>query len=86
MSLSLPACYFKFPRETPGGGSLWDYAASSCICLEAGRYVGDMFGGPLHLNDPETTYLYRSGICFASDPSLAQGILSIFNKGSSANV
>ena len=31
-----PALYFKRPKKQPGGGSLWDFAATACLFEEAG--------------------------------------------------
>lgn len=44
------ACDFKFPKPQLGGGSIWDYAATSCLFHEAGAPVSDIHGNPLALN------------------------------------
>ena len=33
-----PALYFKFPKESDGGGSLWDYSATAVIFKEMGLF------------------------------------------------
>ena len=76
----IPACYFKFPKEAPGGGSIWDYAASSVIAKEAGAVVSDIFGNRLQLNNSETTFMNRGGILYASDERLALLIRDLYKK------
>jgi len=73
-----PACYFKLPRKKDGGGSLWDYAASSCIFSEAGGIVCDFAGNPPELNRPDSTYMNHKGLIFASDPEIARFIMEYF--------
>ncbi len=70
-----PACYFKFPKSTKGGGSLWDYAATAYIFLEAGATVCDMFGNPLDLNRRDSTFMNHRGVLYSSSSELAQRIL-----------
>lgn len=70
-----PSCYFKLPRSTRGGGSLWDYAASACIFSEMGAVACDFTGRPLDLNRPDDTFLNHRGVLFASTPAIADGIL-----------
>lgn len=72
-----PGCYFKFPKPTPGGGSSWDYAASSCIYRELGLPAGDITGQPLPLNDPNTTFMNGCGVCYATSPAIAEGVYRI---------
>ena len=69
-----PGCYFKFPRSTRGGGSLWDYAATACIFAEMGATACDFTGSQLDLNRKDDTFLNHHGILFASDSSLATAI------------
>lgn len=66
-----PACYFKFPKEKLGGGSLWDFAATACIVAEAGGVATDWVGNPLDLNRRDSTFMNHRGILFASDERLA---------------
>jgi fructose-1,6-bisphosphatase/inositol monophosphatase family enzyme len=71
-----PACYFKLPKGTPGGGNLWDYAATACIATEHGASVSDCRGAPLALNHPHTVMLNHSGVCYTSNPELARALLT----------
>ncbi len=69
-----PACYFKPPKPTQGGGSLWDYAATACLFHEAGAIATDIHGAALDLNREGDTFLNRRGVLFASDDELATRI------------
>jgi myo-inositol-1(or 4)-monophosphatase len=71
-----PACYFKLPKATPGGGNLWDYAATACIACEHGASASDCRGKPLDLNNPQTVMMNHCGICYASNPELAEHLLT----------
>ena len=73
-----PACYFKYPRPEPSGGSLWDFAASACIATESGAWVSDMRGAPLHLNRREGTFMNHTGVLYASSANLARRIQEIY--------
>jgi len=75
-----PAVYFKFPKATPGGGSLWDYAASACIIKEAGGYVSDIYGKALDLNRADSSFMNHKGILYASHPSLARAIIALHDE------
>jgi len=61
-----PACYFKLPKVEPGGGSLWDFAASACIFAEVGAHVSDIYGAPLHLNRADTLFMHQHGVLYTS--------------------
>jgi 3'(2'), 5'-bisphosphate nucleotidase/myo-inositol-1(or 4)-monophosphatase len=67
-----PAIYFKHPKTALGGGSLWDFAASSVIQSEAGGYNSDYHGTPLDLNREDSTFMNHNGVIFASTKSLAE--------------
>ena len=71
-----PALYLKPPREAPGGGSLWDFAATACIVREAGGVATAYNGAPLPLNQPDALTLHRSGVLFASSAALAENVRS----------
>lgn len=73
-----PACYFKFPKSTSGGGSLWDFAATSAIAKAAGIWVSDIHGKSLQLNAPETLFMNQNGIIYASDQYIANEIMLLF--------
>lgn len=72
-----PGCHFKFPKPQEGGGSLWDYAATACLYEEAGAVVGDVFGAPLDLNRPDSTFMNHRGALYATDEALAARIREI---------
>jgi len=75
-----PAVYYKLPKKSNGGGSLWDYSASACIHENISGNVSDIFGKPLELNREESTYLNHSGVLYASDPSLASDMKVICQR------
>jgi 3'(2'), 5'-bisphosphate nucleotidase/myo-inositol-1(or 4)-monophosphatase len=75
-----PACYFKFPKQDNGGGSIWDYAASACIYTEIGAFVSDIFGNPLALNQPDSTFMNQKGILFCSHDAIAEQIINLFSQ------
>lgn len=70
-------CYFKFFRADPGGGSIWDYAATACLFSEAGAIVCDMHGDPLELNRKASSFLNHRGVIFSPTPELAQAIMHL---------
>ena len=62
----------KPPKNTPGGGSLWDFAATACIFHEAGATARDFHGAALDLNRADSTYMSHRGVLFATyDDALA---------------
>lgn len=75
-----PACYYKFPKASDGGGCFWDYAATACMFHEMGGYVSNFHKTPLSLNDPETLYMNRDGILYATDSALAERVLSLYEE------
>lgn len=74
MMQSPPACYFKIPRPDNGGGSIWDFAASTCIVKEAGGVATDFYGNPLDLNRADSSYMNHKGVIFASSEEVAEYI------------
>ncbi|WMN11014.1 inositol monophosphatase family protein [Marivirga salinae] len=74
---SASACYFKFPKKQFGGGSIWDYAATRLFFEELGLIVTDIFGKPLHLNDPESTFMNKAGVLYATGGALFDFILRL---------
>ena len=66
-----PALYFKFPKPKSGGGSLWDFAATTCLFQELGLHVTDIHGQSLNLNPKGDTFMNHRGVLFASSPSIA---------------
>ncbi len=75
-----PACYFYFPKKVEGGGSIWDFAASACIYKEAGAWVSDIYGNPLDLNRPDSTFMNHRGAIFATSEKLAREIIELGKK------
>lgn len=73
-----PALYFKLPKPTPGGGSLWDFAATTCFFNELGLPVSDIDGETLQLNPEGPTFMNRRGVLFASSPDLATSASKFF--------
>lgn len=65
-----PAIYFKFPKKANGGGSLWDFAASSVIQSEAGGHNSDYFNNPIDLNRIDSTFMNHKGIIYVSSKEL----------------
>ena len=71
-----PACYIKYPKNTPGGGSLWDYAASTCIFNELDVYATNFFGKKLDLNRKDSTFMNHEGAIFASSKEIHDFIIA----------
>ena len=65
-----PALYFKFPKKADGGGSLWDFAASSVIQSEAGCFNSDYYQKPLKLNRADSTFMNQDGVIYSSSEEL----------------
>lgn len=75
-----PACYFKFPKPENGGGSLWDFAATACLFNQAKAQASDIYGQPLDLNRPDSTFMNHRGILFCTDNDLAQQISDLYKQ------
>ena len=67
-----PALYYKFPKKNLGGGSLWDFAASSVIQAEAGGINSDFHNQPLDLNRVDSTFMNHKGVIYASSEKLLE--------------
>lgn len=61
-----PALFLKLPKKEKGGGSLWDFAATSCIFNELGLRASTFNGSELNLNPKETTFMNTEGIYFST--------------------
>ncbi|MEM6316757.1 MAG: inositol monophosphatase family protein [Bacteroidota bacterium] len=61
-----PACMLKLPKEEKGGGSIWDFAATTCIYQELGLPATNFAGGPLELNRKEDTFMNYAGILYTN--------------------
>lgn len=72
---SSQACYLKLPKNEDGGGSIWDYAATSCIAHEAGAWVSNVHGQALELNRRDSTFMNHEGVIFASNKQIAHFII-----------
>ncbi len=71
------ACYFKFPKRSKGGGSIWDYAATRLFFEELGIPVSDALGNTLNLNLPETTFMNQKGIIYTTSSELSKWVIKI---------
>lgn len=69
-----PAVYFKFPKPTQGGGSVWDFAATACLFNEWGQPPTDIHGEPLNLNPEGSTFMNEKAVVYASSPELRKAI------------
>ncbi len=67
---SLTGCYFKFPKQSIGGGSIWDYAATRLFFEELTLQVSNASGSTLHLNEADTTFMNHQGVVYATDEAL----------------
>ena len=65
-----PAIYYKHPKKGQGGGSIWDFAASSIIQAQAGGYNSNFYGGPLDLNRKDSSFMNHEGIIFSSEKGI----------------
>jgi len=78
-------CYFKFPKNTDGCGSIWDYAATQLLMQESNLFVMSADGNTLNLNDPTTTFMHRQGILYATDEEIAEFVISVAKKWSASD-
>lgn len=74
------ACYFKLPKASLGGGSVWDFAATACLYREAGAWVSDMLGRPLVLNPHGSCFMNEKGVLFATSEKIATCIRKTYTK------
>ncbi len=72
------SAYFKFPKPSAGGGSLWDFSAISAIYKEVGCYVSDIYGNSLDLNRVDSTFINHRGVLFCTDEDVANIIKEIY--------
>ena len=70
------ACYVKMPRFEEGGGSIWDFAATACILPEAGGWASNIYGQPLALNRPDSTFMNHQGVIYASTERIARYLIN----------
>lgn len=69
------ACYLKLPKEKNGGGSIWDFAATSLIIEEAGGFVSGVKNTRLGLNE-KSTFMNSQGVLYTGSESVFQFIQS----------
>ncbi len=74
------ACYFKFPKKNDRGGSLWDYAATTCIYNETKAIACDIFGHPLALNRSESTFMNHKGFIFSGSQQMAAWVRVVYER------
>ncbi len=79
-----PGIYLKLPKRELGGGSVWDFAATTAIFHGQSMVTGDVFGEALNLNPKEGTFMNHCGVLFLSDPKLRDSIFHLLGKYSSS--
>ncbi|OAN11188.1 hypothetical protein A3K86_19705 [Photobacterium jeanii] len=68
--------YIKLPKARKGGGSLWDFSATSAI-FAAGTRLGyplitcNIYGAALDLNRRDSNYMNHQGVVFSHQITLA---------------
>ena len=72
-----PGCYFKLPKPTPGGGSLWDFAATACIFNELGAPATSFDGTLLDLNRSDSSFMNHRGVLYAGNKAISDTIRSL---------
>lgn len=65
-----PAVYLKPPGPVPGGGSIWDFAATAALFNELNAAAKDCSGQPLELNPEGSVFMNHSGVLFASNHAI----------------
>ncbi len=75
-----PGCYFKLPKPTPGGGSLWDFAATACIFNETNAYAKSYDNSELDLNRADSSFMNHKGVLFAGSENMAEMIRSLLSS------
>ncbi len=71
-----PGCYFKLPKPIPGGGSLWDFAATACIFDEIGAPASSFDGTTLDLNRSDSSFMNHRGVLYSSNQQVAEMIMN----------
>ncbi|PIA78904.1 inositol monophosphatase [Gaetbulibacter sp. 4G1] len=61
-----PACFLKLPKKDLGGGSIWDYAATTCIYHELDLPATDFNGEILDLNKKDGTFMNHQGVYYSN--------------------
>lgn len=73
-------CYFKYARSDNSGGSIWDYAATACLFNEAKAIASDIYGKPMDLNRPGSSFMNHRGLIYSTNPKLAEKIIELNRK------
>lgn len=79
-------CYLKLPKKSEGGGSIWDFSGTSLLFTECGALALDIYGNPLELNNPETTFMNRFGVIFSSGREVRNSLRDIMNFSGSDKI
>jgi fructose-1,6-bisphosphatase/inositol monophosphatase family enzyme len=66
----LPALYFKQPKLSPGGGCIWDFAATNLIFKELGFIATDYYGEEIHFNPKESVYMNQKGVLYSTEKNI----------------
>ena len=74
------ACYFKLPKRQDGGGSIWDFAATSCLAMNSGAWASDINGDPLVFNSRDSNFMNQKGVVFASNEWIAKLLIESFSS------
>lgn len=61
-----PAIMLKFPKKEKGGGSIWDYAATTCICHELKVQATNFAGNEIDLNRKECSFMNDEGVYYGN--------------------
>lgn len=72
-----PACYFKLPKKTKGGGCYWDYAATTCIFNETGAIASDFTGQALQFNGDDSVFMNENGVIFCLDERVKNFVIKL---------
>lgn len=75
-----PSAYFKLPKPEQGGGSAWDFAATSCLFNESTGTVSDVHGKQLELNKQGDTFMNGCGVVYASDKNFSTALIEIIKR------
>jgi len=69
------AIYLKPISAKTGGGSIWDFAATSAIFKAAKAPVSNMMGAPFNLNEIGSTFMNNQGALYCSQPDIFDAML-----------
>jgi fructose-1,6-bisphosphatase/inositol monophosphatase family enzyme len=61
-----PACFLKLPKKELGGGSIWDFAATTCIYQELHLPATTFKGEVLDLNRKDDSFMNSEGVYYAN--------------------